>query len=190
MRIEVRDESEQRHLPPKRDTKLARAQRSPKPRLRVSGREPHCVSAKSETGFAVRHRWPPSPAGDRTKPLSRRRCDARCRRPRFHYRLREQSPGSEVARHGSCASREDRSPAGEGSECEPKTRRSRAASSTKRSPIKHGERSRRGPHVRRSRRRAGPRRADRREHAGPCCAVQRRGIKSVTPAELVAVGDE
>ena len=29
-----------------------------------------------------------------------------------------------------------------------------------------------------SRRRAGPRSADRREHAGPCCDVQRRGIKS------------
>jgi hypothetical protein len=58
----------------------------------------------------------------------------------------------------------------------------RHAHCAKRSRIKHGERSRRGPHVRRSRRRAGPRRADRREHAGPCCAVQRRGIKSLMGA--------
>src|SRR6188768_1508342 len=52
-RIEVSDEPEQRHLAPKRDPELARAQRAPQASLRVRGRLPHCVSVGAAPPLCV-----------------------------------------------------------------------------------------------------------------------------------------
>ena len=109
---------------------------------------------------------------------SRRSCDARQRRSRSQRLTRKRSH-PEVARRSSCASRAVRPPAGERSTCEPKhpprrahfAKRSRIspASAAVGAPTSGAAGVGRAPGAR----------SAKREHAGPCHAVQRRGIKSL-----------